>query len=175
MEDATTLTKSERVELQRQAATRNGRADSARRARLILLLAEGLTWAQIRGKLDCGDSYINRWSRRFEAQRLAGLFGRHAGRKRYKVTDRLEARVLEWTSKRKPADGSTHWSSRKLAAELGGGLSHMTVARVWAKHGLEPHRLERYMATNDPDFETKAAGRHRAVSESAAACGGVLC
>ena len=33
----------------------------------------------------------------------------------------------------------------------------MTVARIWAKHGLKPHRLERYMASNDPDFETKAA------------------
>ncbi len=118
------LTKSERTELQRQASTRNGRADAARHARLILLLAEGLTWAEIRAKLDCADSYISRWSKRFAADRLAGLFARHAGRERYKVTDRVEARVLAWTTKRKPADGSTHWSSRKLAAELGGDISH---------------------------------------------------
>ena len=151
------LTKSERMELQRQASTRNGRADSARHARLILLLAEGLTWAEIRTKLDCADSYISRWSKRFETDRLAGLFARRAGRERYKVTDRVEARVLAWTTKRKPADGSTHWSSRKLAAELGGDISHMTVTRIWAKHGLKPHRLEGYIASNDPDFETKAA------------------
>ena len=43
--------------------------------------------------------------------------------------------MLAWTTKHKPADGSTHWSSRKLAAELGGAISHMTVARIWAKHG----------------------------------------
>ena len=151
------LTKSEQTELQRQANARNGRADSARRARLVLLLAEGCTWAEIRTKLDCADSYISRWSQRFEAERLAGLFARHAGRERYKVTDRLEARVLAWTTKRKPADGSTHWSSRKLATELGGDISHMTVTRIWAKHGLKPHRLEGYIASNDPDFETKAA------------------
>jgi len=151
------LTKSERMELNRQANMRNGRADSARHARLILLLAEGLTWAELRTKLDCGDSYISRWSKRFETDRLAGLFARHAGRERYKVTDRVEARVLAWTTKRKPADGSTHWSSRKLAAELGGDLSHMTITRIWAKHGLKPHRLEGYIASNDPDFETKAA------------------
>ena len=114
------LTKTEVMELQRQASARNGRADSARHARLILLLAEGLTWAEIRAKLDCSDSYIDRWSKRFAADRLAGLFARHAGRERYKVTDRIEARVLAWTTKHKPADGSTHWSSRKLAAELGG-------------------------------------------------------
>ena len=60
------LTKSEQIELQRQASARNGRADSARRARLVLLLAEGSTWAEIRTKLDCADSYISRWSKRFE-------------------------------------------------------------------------------------------------------------
>jgi hypothetical protein len=32
---------------------------------------------------------------------------------------RLEARVLDYTLRRKPQDGSTHWSSRKLAAQLG--------------------------------------------------------
>ena len=151
------LTKSERMELQQQAASRTARADAARHARLILLLADGLTWAEIRAKLDCSDSYIDRWSKRFESDRLAGLFSRHAGRERYKVTDRLEARVLARTTKHKPADGSTHWSTRKLAAELGGDISHMMVARVWRKHALRPHRREGYMASNDPNFETKAA------------------
>jgi len=151
------LSKVEQMELRRQAHARNGRADTARRARLLLLLAGGCTWAEIRRRLDCGDVYINRWSKRFEAERLAGLFARHAGRERYKVTERLEARVLAWTTKRKPADGSTHWSSRKLAAELGGDISHMTVARIWTKHGLKPHRLAGYIASNDPDFEAKAA------------------
>lgn len=151
------LTKRERMELERQSSSRTGRADSARHARLILLLADGHTWAEIRAKLDCNDNYISRWSKRFEAERLAGLFARYAGRARYKVDERLEARVLSWTTKRKPADGSTHWSSRKLAAELGGEISHMTIARIWTKHGLKPHRLEGYIASNDPDFETKAA------------------
>jgi transposase len=151
------LTETEIKELQRRVNSRTERADSARHARLILLLADGLTWAEIRAKLDCSDSFIDRWSKRFAADRLAGLFARHAGRERYKVTDRIEARVLARTTKHKPADGSTHWSTRKLAAELGGGISHMTVARIWAKHGIKPHRLEGYLASNDPDFETKAA------------------
>ena len=99
------------------------------------MLAEGLTWSEIRAKLDCSDSYIARWSKRFVADRLAGLFARYAGRERYKVTDRMEAQVLARTTKHQPADGSTHWSSRKLAAELG-HISHMTVARIWAKHGI---------------------------------------
>jgi transcriptional regulator with XRE-family HTH domain len=37
------------------------------------------------------------------------------------------------------------------------GISHMTVSRIWAKHGIQPHRVQGYMASNDPDFEVKAA------------------
>src|SRR3970282_759724 len=91
------LTKSEHVELQRQAGARNGRADQARHARLILLLSEGLTWAEICAKLDCSDSYIDRWSNRFATDRLAGLVARYAGRERSKENDRLEANGLAWT------------------------------------------------------------------------------
>jgi hypothetical protein len=40
----------------------------------------------------------------------------------------LEARILDWTVKRKPADGSTHWSTRKLGSAL--SISHMMVARA---------------------------------------------
>lgn len=72
-----------------------------------------------------------------------------------KRTPRLEAKVLDWTLNRKPRDGSTHWSMRKLAKEL--GITHMMVARVWARARLQPHRLDRYMASPDPDFEEKAA------------------
>ena len=126
-----------------------------RRARLILLLDSGHTWASIRDKLDCPDSFIARWSKRFAAERLAGLFSRHAGQLPTTLTPALEARILDWTVKRKPSDGSTHWSTRKLAAKL--KISHMMVARVWKKHALSPHRIERYMTTKDPDFEAKAA------------------
>src|SRR6218665_3068178 len=121
------LTEAEIVELRQQAIGRAVRADLARRARLILLLAEGLTWSAIRAKLDCNDSYIALWSKRFAADRLAGLFSRHPGRQRYKVTARLEARVLARTPKHKPPDGSTHWSTRKLAAELRAHISHITL------------------------------------------------
>ena len=38
------------------------------------------------------------------------------------------------------------------------GVSKDTVHRVWKEARLKPHRLERYMASDDPEFETKAAG-----------------
>jgi len=150
MRNPIVLTDAERVELNQRAASRSGRADDARRARLILLLESGRTWAAIRDKLDCNDAFIDRWSQRFRAERLAGLFSRHAGQEASTLTPALEARILKWTLQRKPSDGSTQWSTRKLGAQL--QISHMMVARVWAKHGLKPHRLDRYLATKDPDF-----------------------
>ena len=136
MKSTIELTESERMELSQRATSRSGRADDGRRARLILLLEAGHSWAQIRDKLDCNDAFIDRWSKRFGRERLAGLFSRHAGRGPSKLTPALEARILDWTLKRKPADGSTHWSTRKLGSAL--TISHMMVARVWAKHGLKP-------------------------------------
>src|SRR5215813_3212170 len=73
------LTEGERRELGQRAASRSGRADDGRRARLILLLAARHTWAQIRDKLGCNDAFIAGWSKRFGEERLAGLFSRHAG------------------------------------------------------------------------------------------------
>src|ERR1039458_2194736 len=155
MSNTIVLSKMEETELTQRATSQSGRADEARRARLILLLDSGHTWAAIRDKLDCTDSFIDRWSKRFLAERLAGLFSPHAGQLPTTLTPAVEARILEWSVKRKPPDGSTHWSTRRLAAQL--GISHMMVARVWRKHALRPHRLEGYMASNDPEFETKAA------------------
>src|SRR6218665_2872152 len=76
------------------------------------------------------------------------------GGQRQKTTSQLTPQVSEpWPMGfcHSASTCSTHWSTRKLAAELGGDISHMTVARIWAKHGLKPHRLEGYLASNDPD------------------------
>jgi transposase len=154
MRDAIMLTNSELTELTRRANSRTDRAEDARRARLILLLAEGHTWDEVSERIDCSRGFVASWSRRFTEQRIAGLYSRHLGQVATVLTPKLEARILEAT-RHVPTGGATHWSTRKLGAHL--DVSHMMVARVWRKHGLQPHRMERYMASNDPDFETKAA------------------
>lgn len=148
------LTPPERRELESRARSRTLRAEDVRRARLILRLARGDSYSEICDELSCNRHYVSCWKKRFLEERIAGLYSRHRGRPVEKRTPQLEARILAWT-RRKPTDGSTHWSTRKLAKKL--GVSHMMVARVWARAGLQPHRIERYMASNDPDFETKAA------------------
>src|ERR1700728_3314194 len=152
MSDAITLTNSELMELTRRANSRTDRAEDARRARLILLLAEGHTWDEVSERIDCSRGFVASWSKRFAEQRIAGLYSRHLEQVATVLTPELEARILEVT-RRAPTDGAMHWSTRKLGAHL--DVSNMMVARVWRKHGLQPRRIERYMA--DPDFEKKAA------------------
>jgi len=117
----------ERRELRARVRSQVLRAGDVRRARLILMLANGESWSEIETALGCSSAYIQRWKERFEQQRLAGLFAQHRGRCVEKRTPKLEARILAWT-RRPPSDGSTHWSSRKLAKAL--GVNHMMVARV---------------------------------------------
>jgi transposase len=121
---------------------------------VILMLAEGETYDGIQEAVGCGRAYISRWRERFLAEGVAGMYARHKGRKPTSRTPRMEARILARTQGQ-PKDGSTHWSTRKLAREL--GVSHMLVQRVWSRAGIRPHRIKRYMASDDPDFETKAA------------------
>ena len=85
---------------------------------------------------------------------MEGLTSRYRGRAPWKLTARVRARVLAAT-RRPPPDGTTHWSCRRLAAHL--GVSKNIVQRVWREAELRPHRLARYMASTDPDFEAKAA------------------
>src|SRR6266850_6554469 len=148
------LTASEEKELISRARSRTLPAGEVRRARLILMLAEGKSYQMIQAELPCDATFIVRWKQRFLQDRLSGLYARHPGRAVEKRTPKMEARILEWT-RRAPRDGSTHWSTRKLAEHL--GVHHMMVARVWKRARLQPQRIERYMMSDDPDFEQKAA------------------
>jgi transposase len=120
----------------------------------MLLIAKGLSFSEICRRLNCTDRYVSVWKRRFEQERLKGLDSRYRGSQRRVRTAQMEAKILEATRK-EPSDGTTHWSSYRLAKHL--GVSHTTVHRVWRRFGIQPHRLRRYMASDDPQFEEKAA------------------
>lgn len=148
------LTDQQKSELSSIAQSRSLPAGYVFRAKLILLLSEGLPFSLIRERLGTSTPTIIRWKERFLASGLDGLDTTHPGQKPSKLTPALRARVLAATRK-KPSDGSTHWSCRKLAAVL--GITKDLVHRVWREAGVKPHRVERYLASDDPDFEEKAA------------------
>jgi len=148
------LNESQREELTKWAHSRTLPAGDVFRAKLILSLADGMTYEQVVTMLGTTKPTIARWKARFEQAGIAGLEPRHRGSRPRSATPAVQARVIRRVQQ-KPPDGSTHWSCRKLATEL--KMSHATVQRILAQAKLQPHRLERYMASNDPDFEQKAA------------------
>src|SRR5260370_3365942 len=152
--DPIRLTPQDREVLESRVRSRNGRADEARRARVVLMLADGETYDGIQEAVGCGRAYVSRWRGRFLEQGVAGMYARHKGRKRTAMTPRTQARILARTQG-KPADGSTHWSTRKLAREL--GVSHMLAQRVWNQAGIKPHRTTSYMSSAAPDCQKKSA------------------
>lgn len=150
------LSAAERGQLEAIVRSRTMRAADVRRSKLILMLEDGESREAIMRRLECDSRFLSRWSSRFLSERLGGMYARHPGRAPKQPVAKLEARVLNRTLRHKPSDGSTHWSSYKLAAELG-DVSVSTVQRIWRKHNIRAHRLECHMISNDPAFETKAA------------------
>ena len=148
------LTEDQQSQLSVIAQSRSLPAGYVFRAKLILMLAEGASFNTIKQRLQTTAPTISRWKQRFLSSGLDGLDTYHPGQTASVLTPALRARILS-TTRKKPSDGSTHWSCRKLAAAL--GISKDAVHRVWREAGLKPHRLERYMASDDPEFEAKAA------------------
>jgi transposase len=114
------------------------------------MLANGNSYTIIQAALGCNRSYISQWKQRFERDGLAGLYSRHKGSEPSKKAIKLEVKILARVQQ-KPSDGSTHWSVRKLARDV--GTNPMRVSRVLRRARLKPHRIERYIASNDPEFE----------------------
>jgi transposase len=148
------LSQEQQLELSSIAQSRSLPAGYVFRAKLILMLAERASFNTIKHRLQTSAPTIIRWKQRFLQSGLDGLDTYHPGQKATVLTPALRARILS-TTRKKPSDGSTHWSCRKLAAAL--GTSKDAVHRVWKESGMKPHRLERYLASDDPEFETKAA------------------
>jgi transposase len=148
------LTEEQRKELTGWAHSRTLPAGDVFRARLILALADGMTYEAIKASLQTTAPTISRWKQRFEESGIEGLEPQHKGSKPRTATPLVQAKICRKVQQ-KPQDGSTQWSVRKLAAET--GISRSSVHRILSQARLQPHRLERYMASNDPDFEKKAA------------------
>ena len=85
---ALTLTGDERTELERRRRSRRIRAEDARRAEVILMLADGASFTTIAATVGCFPDYINRWKQRFETGGggrisryfLVGIVGDHCRR-----------------------------------------------------------------------------------------------
>lgn len=142
----------ERSELRGLASRRKTAQAMAMRARIVLTCAEGLQSKQVAAKLGVDEATVGKWRRRFAERRLDGLYDEpRSGTPRTVEDARIEA-VIVTTLERAPAN-ATHWSSRGMAKAS--GLSVSTVQRIWRAFGLQPHRIETFKLSTDPDFVAK--------------------
>lgn len=123
-----------------------------RRAKIILLAADGFTNTAIADKLGLSKPTVGLWRRRFLDQGLVGLYDELRPGGPRSISDRKIAALIRKTLKTKPRDG-THWTCRSIAAET--SLSKSTVQRVWKAFGIQPHRQKHFKLSTDPFFVEK--------------------
>jgi transposase len=153
------VSEADRRELQRRARAKGAPAREVERARIVLLAAEGMPGKQIAATVGCAEPTVVTWRRRYAESGLAGLADLPRPGKPSPLPEALRDRVLELTLTEPPIQfGATHWSSRLLATALaaeGTPISHVTIARIWHRFGVQPWRVETFKFSTDPELEGK--------------------
>jgi transposase len=123
------------------------------RARIVLLASEGRANHAIAQELKISRPTVLLWRQRFGEKGVPGLLqdAPRSGRKKAITAQQIQA-VVEATLHTTPP-AATHWTTRTLAKAQ--GLSHMTVQRIWKQHRLQPHRVETFKLSRDPQFVEK--------------------
>lgn len=142
--------------LELEGLIRNGSTPQkvALRCRLLLLAHEGIANQSIAELLSLSRPTVLALRDAFAKDGMAAVTGvRRRKRVGSVLTPELEQKIVDTTVKTRPGDGSTHWSVRMLARQL--RISRTIVHRVWQRHDIQPHRVERFKLSNDPRFEEK--------------------
>jgi transposase len=153
-----TITDAERAELQRRVRGHTTPQRAAKRARIVLLAAEGVPNRQIAPMVDMNEHTVAQWRRRFEAEGLAGLQDRkRPGRPL--VYDHDQRLRIVATVTQEPPDPASHWSHSQLAKALADmGISASQLGRILADLDIKPHRVRSWITRpNDPRFWERAA------------------
>lgn len=146
------LSDSEQSELRALTSRRKTGQGVALRARIVLACAQGAENREVAAQLSVDKDTVGRWRRRFIEHRIDGLLDApRSGAPRTIEDARIEAVIIR-TLESTPKD-ATHWSSRGMAKAS--GLSISSVQRIWRAFGLQPHRLETFKLSTDPDFVAK--------------------
>ena len=138
------------IEISRHRSTPRG---ILLRVRVILGAAEGTPNRALARKLSISLPTVLLWRRRYESDGLAGILEDRprSGRPKQILPER-EAAIVNATLKTTPKD-ATHWSVRSMAKSQ--KVSPATVHRIWKRHKLQPHRVESFKFSNDPEFAFK--------------------
>src|SRR5579863_10117275 len=146
------MTAEERQKLELLARRPKSSQALALRARIVLNCAADLTNNRVAQKLNVTRPTVGKWRERFRLQRIEGLLDEpRPGAPRSITDDQVEA-VVTTTLEAMPKHG-THWSTRLMAQKA--GLSQTAIVRIWGAFGLQPHRVENFKFSKDPQFVEK--------------------
>lgn len=124
-----------------------------KRARIVLMSAEGHGTVAIMRAVGVAKTTVWRWQEYFAEAGVSGLLkGRSKPPGKKPLAEAIKLRVVEKTVKERPAN-ATHWSVRSMAAAM--GISHTSVQRIWHEYGLKPHLVRAFKVSNDPEFAAK--------------------
>ncbi len=141
--------RSELVLWSRRMKSSNG---LAQRARIVLRCAEGLPSSEVAAALGVTNATVGKWRARYIARGLGGLLDEPRCGAPRQISDEKVEEVVTKTLESLPR-GATHWSTRSMAAKS--GISYASVRRIWHAFGLQPHRVEHFKLSNDPQFIPK--------------------
>jgi transposase len=147
------LSAKDRAALREIVADGNTRQKIAKRARIVLMTAEGHGTVAIMRAAGVAKTTVWRWQAYFVEAGVTGLVkGRSKPPGKKPLAAEVKLRVVEKTVKERPAN-ATHWSVRSMAAAM--GISHTSVQRIWHEYGLKPHLVRGFKVSNDPEFVAK--------------------
>lgn len=124
----------------------------ALRARIVLSCGQGISNAEVARKQHVTPPTVGKWRERFREFRLDGLLDEPRVGAPRQITDSQIEEVVTQTLESMPAN-STHWSTRLMAEAT--GLSQNAIVRIWHAFGLQPHRVENFKFSKDPQFVEK--------------------
>jgi len=148
---ALVLRSGDREELERWVRASTVPASAAKRARIVLLAADGVANTRIAELVDATVTTVLGWRERYQSKGLAGLADApRPGRPRTLDHRAIVAETLKPPPKK---FGVTHWSSRLLADRL--KISNTSVARAWRSYGIKPWKAESFRFSTDPELVGK--------------------
>lgn len=124
----------------------------ALRARIVLAAEAGLNNSEVAAKLSVTKPTVGKWRERFRRHRLEGLLDEPRPGAPRSITDEQVEAVVTKTLESIP-EQSTHWSTRLMAKKT--GMSQTAIVRIWRTFGLQPHRVENFKLSKDPQFVEK--------------------
>jgi transposase len=122
------------------------------RARIVLACNDELSNGEVAKRLRITGATVCKWRERFRVERLEGLLDEPRPGTPRSITDAQVEEVITKTLESMPVN-STHWSTRLMAQKV--GLSQTAIVRIWRAFGLQPHRVENFKFSKDPQFVEK--------------------